>query len=170
MSRDQSTRSVLQGGKIGRIGDAVSRICLTIAAVALLGIVVINGANVIGRYVFGSPFSWAEELMLFLMVLVVFAGAPAVAWRNMHIRIDAIIDRASPIVRRAIVAIASLISVVILLIVAFAGSYIVTMLYAFDQRSDALHLPVWIPQSFLTGGLALTAILIVAAEITSRSR
>ena len=67
-------------------------------------------------------------------------------------------------------AIASLISVVILLIVAFAGSYIVTMLYAFDQRSDALHLPVWIPQSFLTGGLALTAILIVAAEITSRSR
>lgn len=44
------------------------------------------------------------------------------------------------------------------------------MLYAFDQRSDALHLPVWIPQSFLTGGLALTAILIVAAEITSRSR
>lgn len=72
--------------------------------------------------------------------------------------------------RRAIVAIASLISVVILLIVAFAGSYIVTMLYAFDQRSDALHLPVWIPQSFLTGGLALTAILIVAAEITSRSR
>jgi TRAP-type C4-dicarboxylate transport system permease small subunit len=159
-----------RGGPVARLGDGICRLCLIVAAIALLAIVVINCANVIGRYAFGSPFSWAEELMLFLMVLVVFAGAPAVAWRNMHIRIEAAIDRASPLLRRALVTVAAVISIFVLCVVAVAGLNIVAVLYAFDQRSDALHLPMWIPQAFLTGGLALTAGLIAAALLTSRLR
>ncbi len=31
--------------------------------------------------------------MLFLMILGVFSGAVAVTWRNLHIRIDTIVDR-----------------------------------------------------------------------------
>ena len=53
-----------------------------------------NGVNVVARYFFGSPFSWAEELMLFLMIFGVFAGGIAVTWRNQHIRIETIIERA----------------------------------------------------------------------------
>jgi TRAP-type C4-dicarboxylate transport system permease small subunit len=159
-----------RGGPVARLGDRICRSCLIVAAVALLAIVAINCANVIGRYAFGSPFSWAEELMLFLMVLVVFAGAPAVAWQNMHIRIEAVIDRARPLLRRALVTTAAVISIFVLCVVATAGLNIVAALYAFDQRSDALHLPMWIPQAFLTGGLALTAGLIAAALLTSRLR
>ena len=32
--------------------------------------------------------------MLFLMILSVFAGAIAVTWRNLHIRIDTFVERA----------------------------------------------------------------------------
>ncbi len=43
-----------------------------------------------------------------------------------------------------------------------AGSFeIVSTLYAFDQRSEALELPVWIPQSFITIGFAMMAFMIV---------
>jgi C4-dicarboxylate transporter DctQ subunit len=153
---------------IGRLAELTSRACLLVAALALLAIVAINGANVVGRYAFGAPFTWAEELMLFLMVLVVFAAAPAVAWRNRHICLEAVVDCASPMVRRVLVAIAGVASIAILLVVVLSGAEIVTLLHAFDQRSDALHLPMWIPQAFLTGGLALTALLIAARLVTSR--
>lgn len=159
-----------RGGRIGRIGDAVCQVCLVVAAIALLAIVAINVANVTGRYVFGSPFTWAEELMLYLMILIVFTAAPVAAWRNQHIRIETLIDHTDPAIRRWLIVIAAVISIVILALVAGAGYRIVAMLFLFDQRSDALHLPMWIPQAFLVGGLALTAAIIAAALLSGRLR
>lgn len=159
-----------QDGIITRLGNAVCRVCLVIAALAMLAIVAINTANVIGRYMFGSPFSWAEESMLFLMELLVFTSVPVAAWRNQHIRIEAFIDHAGAAIRRALVAISALVSIVVILLVSNAGYHVVAMLKMFDQRSDALHFPVWIPQAFLTGGLALTALMIAAAWLTGRLR
>jgi hypothetical protein len=75
------------------LGDAVAGVCLVLAALALIAVVAINGVNVVARYFFGSPFSWAEELMLFLMILGGFAGANAITWRNRHVR--------SPMFRRS---------------------------------------------------------------------
>jgi TRAP-type C4-dicarboxylate transport system permease small subunit len=155
---------------IGRLGDAVCRVCLIVAALSLLAIVAINVANVTGRYVFGSPFSWAEESMLYLMILIVFSAAPVAAWRNQHIRIEALIDHTPFATRKALLVVGTAISVVVLMIVALAGYQIVSMLYLFDQRSDALHLPMWIPQGFLVGGLALTAIMFTAAVLSGRTR
>ena len=93
-------------GFINWLCDGIAHACLVIAALSLLCIVAINGANVVARYFFGSPFSWAEELMLFLMILGVFTGAVAVTWRNLHIRIDtlAIIHRRTPVDRFTISA------------------------------------------------------------------
>src|SRR2546428_9864277 len=86
-------------GPVARLGDAIANICVALAALALIAIVAINGVNVVARYFFGSPFSWAEELMLFLMIFGVFARGIAVTWRNQHIRIETIIER-PPAMRR----------------------------------------------------------------------
>lgn len=150
---------------VDRCGDLLARACLCVAATALLGIVAVNGANVVARYVFGSPFSWGEELMLFLMILSVFAGAIAVTWRNMHIRIDTFIDLAPRPVRHAAMAIGTLVSIVAILVIVHASANIVSVLYQIDQRSDALELPSWIPQSFLTIGLAVIALLMAVRTI-----
>ena len=53
-------------GLINRLGEGLTQFVLAIAAVSLLSIVAINGANVVARYLFRSPFPWGEELMLFL--------------------------------------------------------------------------------------------------------
>ena len=87
-------------GLINWLCDGIAHACLVIAALSLLCIVAINGVNVVARYFFGSPFSWAEELMLFLMILGVFTGAVAVTWRNLHIRIDTIVDELTQVGRR----------------------------------------------------------------------
>jgi TRAP-type C4-dicarboxylate transport system permease small subunit len=108
--------------------------------------------------------------MLFLMILIVFTAAPVAAWRGQHIRIEALIDFVPIAARRWLIAIVAIISTVVLAIVAVAGYRIVTMLYLFDQRSDALHMPMWIPQAFLVGGLALMAVMFVAAVLSGRTR
>jgi TRAP-type C4-dicarboxylate transport system permease small subunit len=150
--------------------DGIAHACLVIAALSLLGIVAINGANVFMRYVFGSPFSWAEELMLFLMILGVFTGTVAVTWRNLHIRIDTIVERLPPTMRRALAVVTTAASVAILAVVVFASFRLVSLLQEMDQRSDALNAPSWIPQSFLTIGLSLTALMMVARLAVSFRR
>lgn len=153
---------------IDRIGDGLTQLCLAIAAVALICIVAINGTNVVARYLFNAPFSWAEEMMLYLMILSVFSGAIAVTWRNLHIRIDTFIERAPPAVRRAALNIGTIVSLVVMVSVIFASGRIVTLLYSYDQRSEALAAPVWIPQSFVPIGLGIMALIMAAKLVTSR--
>jgi C4-dicarboxylate transporter, DctQ subunit len=150
--------------------DGIAHACLVIAALSLLCIVAINGVNVVARYFFGSPFSWAEELMLFLMILGVFTGAVAVTWRNLHIRIDTIVDRLPPALRRAVSVIASIASIVVIATVMVASFQLVALLQSMDQRSDALNAPSWIPQSFVTIGLGLMAFMMAAKLVTSFER
>lgn len=162
-----------RGGRwalVDRCGDLLTKLCLIVAAAALLCIVAINGANVVARYIFGSPFSWAEELMLFLMILSVFAGAIAVTWRNMHIRIDTFIDLAPPAVRKAAMTIGATVSIVAIAVIVQASWHIVSLLRQLDQRSDALDIPSWIPQSFLTIGLAVIALLMAIRTIMALLR
>jgi C4-dicarboxylate transporter DctQ subunit len=157
-------------GLIDWLCDGISRVCLAVAALSLLGIVAINGANVVARYFFGFPFSWAEELMLFLMILGVFTGAIAVTWRNLHIRIDTLVDRLPPEVRRVVAVVATLASIAILMVVMVASFRLVSLLQGMDQRSDALNAPSWIPQSFVTIGLALMAFMMAAKLVISFRR
>jgi C4-dicarboxylate transporter, DctQ subunit len=164
------TSAPAPSGFITWLCDGISHACLVIAALSLLGIVVINGANVVLRYFFGSPFSWAEELMLFLMILGVFTGAVAVTWRNLHIRIDTLVDRLPPVWRRAVSVVATLVSIGILAVVVVASSRLVALLQEMDQRSDALNAPSWIPQSFLTIGLTLVALMMAARLVLSFRR
>jgi len=42
---------------------------------------------------------------------------------------------------------------------------IVSMLYAFDQRSLALEAPLWIPQGFVSVGLLLIAVMLVLRAV-----
>jgi TRAP-type C4-dicarboxylate transport system permease small subunit len=144
---------------IDRLGEGLTQLCLAIAGVSLLGIVAINGANVAARYLFRAPFPWAEELMLFLMILAVFAAAIAVTWRNLHVRIDTFIERASPALRRAALIIGTLVSIVAIVTVAAASFRIIMLLYELEQHSDALGVPSWIPQSFVPIGLGMIALL-----------
>jgi TRAP-type C4-dicarboxylate transport system permease small subunit len=148
------------GGIPERIGNLVAVYCGRVGAVALAIIVAINGANVVGRYCFGQPLPWAEELMLYLMIFVVFIGAAIATWRGAHIGIDALVTRLPPGLQIAAHVAMSLLAIAILLTIANAGYTTVSMLYAFDQRSDALEWPMWIPQSFVVLGLVLSAALI----------
>ena len=155
--------------KIEQVGDFISRTCTLIAASSLAVIVCINAANVFCRYFFLSPFTWAEELMLFLMILTVFTGAASVTWRQEHIRIEAFVNRLSPQHQNWAVAAAALVALVALSTVIITGYSVVNMLYRFDQRSDALEFPMWIAQTSVPAGLGLIIFLFLLRAFVPRS-
>jgi len=156
MSLSPRTISVLQ-----RVGDAISYVCLVFAAIALFVIVGICGANVACRHFAGFAFSWGEEAMLFLMILMIFAGATAAAWQGSHMHLDMLVRRLPLVWRKASIIASATISVVLLLTLSVASSEVVSALYRFDQRSVALEFPMWIPQGSVTAGFIMMAVMIV---------
>ena len=64
----------MRGFLVG-FGNRISGLGLMVAAVGLLLVVAINGVNVVARYVFRSPFSWAEESMLYIIIGSISWGA-----------------------------------------------------------------------------------------------
>src|SRR5260221_3931821 len=79
-------------------------LALTRAAAGILLIcsVAINFANIIGRYFLNVSISWAEEIMLFLMVGCVFTGCCAVAWEGRQIRMDVVVGALPAKIRNAL--------------------------------------------------------------------
>src|SRR5262245_38186867 len=108
-------------GRVDRSSHLLTQVCLTIGGSALVGVAAVTGSNVTSRVLFGLPFSWAEELMLFLMLLAVFSGAIAITWRNMHIRIDTFVDAAPPLVRKAALVVNALASIGVIGAIVYAS-------------------------------------------------
>jgi C4-dicarboxylate transporter DctQ subunit len=149
-------------------GDYISRVANILAAVSLLVITAVNVANVVARYVFTSPFAWAEELMIYLMILIVFTGCVTATWHQIHIRIDLLTEHLKPRVRAVTNAVVTAIGVVALALIIKASLATIERLYRFEQLSLALEAPLWIPQSFVSIGLAIVAVLMVVRLVVPR--
>ncbi len=143
-----------------RLGDGLSHYSNVVAAIGLITIMLVNGVNVAARYFFGFAFPWAEELMQFIMIALIFTGCVTITWRQLHIRIDLLLEVFTPKVRRVLDAIIALFSIGALLYIDRASFSIVQRLFEFEQRSLALEVPLWIPQIFVAGGFLVMAIII----------
>jgi C4-dicarboxylate transporter DctQ subunit len=133
--------------------------CLSLAAAALLIVIVISFTNVVLRYVFLRPIAWAEELMLFLMIFSVYTGAISVAWEQRHIRLEGIRNLASPRFHRAIEIVSALVLIGILTPIIYSSTTVVALLQEMGQTSDAMQAPMWMPQAVVPVGLAFIALI-----------
>ncbi len=66
-----------------------------LATLALVIIAVISLSNVLVRYVTNASFAFTEEISVFLLVVLTFAGAAVALRRNRHVRIS-LLERALP--------------------------------------------------------------------------
>lgn len=159
----------MNSGTARRIIDALMGALRAISAVMLLAIVAINGVNVFGRYLLDSPLSWGEESMLFLQIVAVFVVLPAVTWDGAHVRMD-MLARSLPLkVRRMLEMLADLSSFAVAALIVYATVPIILRLIDFDQRSDALGLPVALPQGSIPLGFALAAVALIARELCGKA-
>ena len=80
-------------GAIERTAGFAAGCALAAASLAML-------AQIIARFLFSSPFIWAEEFAVLLFAWITFLGAAAVQADDSHLSIDVLSARAGPLGRR----------------------------------------------------------------------
>jgi len=144
---------------------------ITVLSGVLLSLsVVINFANVVGRYFFNASIPWAEEAMLFLMVGCVFLGNGIVAWSGRYIRMDIIVNMMPAKVRAWLQLFSDLVFLATTVAIVVFAWPVIRDLAAFDQRSQAADFPLVFPQAMVPLGLSIMAFLVAVRLITADRR
>ena len=141
----------------------------SVSAICLMASVLINFANIIGRYFFSVSIPWAEEIMLFLMVGCVFTGCCAVAWHGRQIKMDVLVSMLPPTLRHLLALLSELVMIGAAIAVTIFALPVIANLWDFDERSQAANFPLVIPQAMVPIGYMLMALLVaIRLLITGR--
>jgi C4-dicarboxylate transporter, DctQ subunit len=123
--------------------------------------VAINITNVIGRYLFGYAFFWAEEIMVFITIWGVFIGLAAITYKGDYLNMD-LFSRA--VTGRARMVLNGIIALVLLACCTYMimQSYrVVSMLAQAGQVSVSASVPKQIPHAALLAGFILTVLAVI---------
>lgn len=113
-----------------------------LATLALVLISVISLANVVVRYFTNVSFAFTEELSVFLLVVLTFAGASVALRRNGHIRIS-MIEQMFPRLRTPLVWLQWLAGVLVLGLVSWYGGQFAWEEFQWESESPGMGLPNW---------------------------
>jgi TRAP-type C4-dicarboxylate transport system permease small subunit len=142
------------------------RLPYLITGTLFLVAVVINIANVVGRYVFFRPIFWAEEVLVFIIIWSIFVAAASIVYRGEHINMDLFYAQMKGPLKWIVNAVILVLFVVCSVIVV-AQSYKVVSLYVLGGGvSVAAGVPMVIPHAAILVGFAL---MVVAALLRWRA-
>lgn len=126
----------------GRSGDfAPDRF---IAAIAMVIICAISAVNVIVRYATDASFAFTEEYSVLLLVVMTFAGTAAAARGDGHIRILAFANLFGPGVRRAMLVVSTLATIVMFLMIIWYGGRLAYQQFHYGDVTAGLGNPAWL--------------------------
>ncbi|MGA6097509.1 TRAP transporter small permease [Stutzerimonas marianensis] len=117
----------------------LERVLATLAQV-IIGL--ISLANVVVRYFTNASFAFTEEISVFLLVMLTFAGASVAMRSNRHIRIG-FVERLFPRLRVPLILLQWLASVLVLGMVLWYGGQFALEEYQWESESPGLGLPNW---------------------------
>lgn len=119
-----------------------ARLERVLATLALVVISLISLANVVVRYFTNASFAFTEELSVFLLVILTFAGASVAIRSNRHIRIG-LLERLFPRLRVALILLQWVAGVLVLGLVLWYGGQFALEEYQWESESPGLGLPNW---------------------------
>ena len=154
--------SKVPGAAPALIAAALVRWPMRFLGLMMLAGVVINIANVIGRYVYSAPIFWAEEILVYMMIWAVFIGLPAIVIANAHLRMDLFYAMMSARLRRVVDWLATMVAFACGLFGVYYSWQVVTLLAANRQTSVAAGAPMALVHAALLTGFAL---MLLAAAI-----
>jgi TRAP-type C4-dicarboxylate transport system permease small subunit len=146
---------------IDRALDRSARVLEVALACAFILAVVINFANVIGRYALGVSLLGADEVQIFIMVGMTFLGAAVVTRRNMHLRMDVLVRFVPAPVRMALRVVEQLLLAVLAAFVLTQSYFYARQMLRIGRTSDMAGLPMWIPHGTVALGFALVLLVVI---------
>jgi len=113
-----------------------------LAALSLMGLMIITCIDVIGRYLLNSPLTGSTELIEMGLGIVIFAAFPVISWRNEQIVVD-MLDRFTPLIINLIRTL--LLNLVSAATFYFLGDRILTLgkrSLSYGEESEFLGIPL----------------------------
>jgi TRAP-type C4-dicarboxylate transport system permease small subunit len=145
---------------IDKAFDRVARAIELTLAVAFIFAVLLNFANVVGRYLLGISLIGADEVQIFIMIAMTFLGAAVVTRRNMHLRMDVLVRFFPRPMQTLLRVIEQLLLIALAGFVLSQSWFYARQMLRIGRTSDMAGVPMWIPHGLVALGFAL--ILIVA--------
>jgi TRAP-type C4-dicarboxylate transport system permease small subunit len=136
--------------------DAMTNLTGWIAASCLVAAALIVTEAVIVRKIFGISTVWQTEASIFLLMFVVFTGAPFVQKNEHHLNVDLVIIHLSPKAREWTIIVVSIISAILAAILAWYAWPMWWETVVNNEHSESLWgPPLWIPYLFLPLGMTV---------------
>lgn len=133
----------------------------TLLGLAVIVAVLLNFANIVGRYMLGRAIVGADETLIYLMIGIVFIGIIVVTARDAHLRMSMMAHLAPEQFRRWMRRLEWLILALVAGFVSWIASSISLQLQGFGQRSLSANIPMWLPHGVVAFGLVATAAIAV---------
>lgn len=159
---------------VGRIEQIAS----SIAAAFMFAIMIIVFGDVIMRYVFNKPFSWAYDLIsIYLMAGVFFLVLSEAYTNRAHVSVDILQQKFSPAMIRVSEIVTCIVGIVVFCLIAWLGLLRAVDSYqSADIMAGAIPWPMWpsvglvpLGAGLITIRLALHLIAHVLSLATGRS-
>ena len=138
------------------------KIPFAVCGAIVLGAVAINIANVVGRYLFDAPVSWAEEVMSYMIIWGVFVAGGTVTYQGRHLRMDLLVLSARGLFARALGALTVALMVACACFMMWQSFKIVRLYAATGETSMGARIPLVYAHTAILVGF----VLIAAAAIT----
>lgn len=148
--QDERPKGLLNG-----VGQA-ARVLL---GLILLTMVLLNVVNAFSRYALSYVVIGIDELLVFAMIWMVMVGMLLVTADRSHIALEIVTGRVGPRARAALALLQHTIIAAACAYAAWQSYKFVMRVIAIHQTSMALELPMAIPHSAITVGLAGTAVI-----------
>ncbi len=131
--------------------DILLKAIRALLGVMLLASVILICANAFGRYVLHAPIIWAEEILGYGLVWMVYLGAVLVTADNQHLKMDLLLQMLGPRIQRALRLIGDAVFVATGLLIVYQAPESISQ---FTHHSQVAGLPMQIvhlavPVSFL---------------------
>jgi TRAP-type C4-dicarboxylate transport system permease small subunit len=144
---------------ISWLAEGVCRTVDLVLGLGMIAAVLLNFANVLGRYVFGIAIVGADELLIYAMIATIFLGAISVTWRDAHLKLDVLVEGMPARVKSTARVLSHLALAALCTTVGVASAAMAIEMAHFDQRSLAAGLPMVVPHGAVAVGLFLIALM-----------
>ncbi len=145
----------------------VDRITATIGTIFLFAIMIVVFGDVVMRYLFNSPFSWAYDLIaLYLMAGVFFLVLSDAYAAHAHVNVDILQQRLPPFGIRLTEMITCAVGIAVFALIAWFGwQRAADSFRAGDVMAGAIPWPMWPSLALAPFGATLLALRLLATFI-----
>ncbi len=157
---------------INTIDNALTKIEENLTFLLLLSMLLAVFASFVSRYIFNDSLTWTEEFSRYVMIWATFIAASYGVKKGSHITLDVLVIYLSERGNKILRIVSYIFSLAYCVLIVFIGIPFINSLIETQQKSPAMHIPMYFVYSSIVVGtilMFLRYIILLFNETTTSS-